>query len=70
MEHYLKGPGGKMPALEIDYGLMPPATTRLGWDNRTTVAAQHEPRPDHPWLDHRWLDQTALGRECPCCIGW
>ena len=26
MEHYLKGPGGAMPAMEIDYGLTPAAT--------------------------------------------
>ncbi|MSQ94217.1 MAG: S9 family peptidase [Gemmataceae bacterium] len=57
MEHYLKGPGGKMPAMEIDYGLPAPATktSNAGWDTRTpqTVTAE-------PWL----------GRGCPCCIGW
>jgi dipeptidyl aminopeptidase/acylaminoacyl peptidase len=55
MEHYLKGPGGAMPAREIDYGLTPATkTSSAGWDSRerlTTTA---------PWL----------GRGCPCCIGW
>lgn len=55
MEHYLKGPGGKMPAMEIDYGLPTPAKTSASWDDRAPLSAQRE-----PWL----------GRGCPCCIGW
>jgi dipeptidyl aminopeptidase/acylaminoacyl peptidase len=55
MEHYLKGPGGAMPALEIDYGLTPPAKTSASWDTR----APQTPTAT-PWL----------GRGCPCCIGW
>ncbi|MBI3823502.1 MAG: S9 family peptidase [Planctomycetes bacterium] len=58
-EHYLKGPGGKMPAMEIDYGLpAAPKTTSLNWDTRGEpgrVSSRVE-----PWL----------GRGCPCCIGW
>lgn len=55
MEHYLKGPGGPMPALEIEYGLAPaPKTSSLGWDDRAPQTAFT------PWL----------GRGCPCCIGW
>ena len=59
MEHYLKGPGGPMPAMELDYGLSAPLekTSRNSWDTRmppaTTATA-------HPWM----------GRGCPCCIGW
>jgi dipeptidyl aminopeptidase/acylaminoacyl peptidase len=39
MEHYLKGPGGAMPAMEIDYGINPAAakTTSVGWDSATTA---------------------------------
>ena len=57
MEHYLKGPGGAMPAMEIDYGIpAPPKTTSsLGWDDRAPQASAQS-----PWL----------GRGCPCCIGW
>jgi dipeptidyl aminopeptidase/acylaminoacyl peptidase len=57
MEHYLKGPGGKMPAMELDYGLKaaPQKTSSLGWNDRAPMAVRHE-----PWL----------GRGCPCCIGW
>jgi dipeptidyl aminopeptidase/acylaminoacyl peptidase len=58
MEHYLKGPGGAMPAMEIDYGLTPAAKTSLNWDTRgepSRVSGRFE-----PWL----------GRGCPCCIGW
>jgi fermentation-respiration switch protein FrsA (DUF1100 family) len=56
MEHYLRGPGGTMPALEIDYGLTPPPkTSRLNWDDRRSPTAAAT-----PWL----------GRGCPCCIGW
>ena len=56
MEHYLKGPGGKMPPMELDYGLTQPEprTSSLGWDTRPLSARQE------PWL----------GRGCPCCIGW
>ena len=55
MEHYLKGPGGKMPAMEIDYGLPAPTKTSASWDDRAPLSVSHE-----PWL----------GRGCPCCIGW
>jgi hypothetical protein len=34
MEHYLKGPGGAMPPMEIDYGLTPATKTSANWDNR------------------------------------
>jgi dipeptidyl aminopeptidase/acylaminoacyl peptidase len=55
MEHYLKGPGGPMPPLEIDYGLTPAAkTSNAGWDDRAPALTTT------PWL----------GRGCPCCIGW
>jgi hypothetical protein len=58
MEHYLKGPGGAMPAPEVEYGLPAPAkkSANAGWDDRATVAATTA----EPWL----------GRGCPCCIGW
>jgi dipeptidyl aminopeptidase/acylaminoacyl peptidase len=55
MEHYLKGPGGAMPPMEIDYGLTPAAKTSANWDNRAPMSATAS-----PWL----------GRGCPCCIGW
>ncbi len=56
MEHYLKGPGGAMPPMEIDYGLTPATkTSTVGWDDRAPQTATAE-----PWL----------GRGCPCCIGW
>ena len=56
MEHYLKGPGGAMPPLEIDYGLTSAAkTSSAGWDERQGMT-----RTGTPWL----------GRGCPCCIGW
>jgi dipeptidyl aminopeptidase/acylaminoacyl peptidase len=56
MEHYLQGPGGAMPAMDIEYGLpaAAPKTSALGWDDRAPLAAAE------PWL----------GRGCPCCIGW
>jgi dienelactone hydrolase len=60
MEHYLKGPGGPMPAMELDYGLPAPATEKTGrasWDTRTQPAATGTLLP--------WM-----GRGCPCCIGW
>jgi len=62
MEHYLKGPGGKMPPLEIDYGLELPATkTSFNWDDRGGEPSRVSGRlPYEPWL----------GRGCPCCIGW
>jgi dipeptidyl aminopeptidase/acylaminoacyl peptidase len=34
MEHYLKGPGGAMPAMELDYGLTPATKTSASWDDR------------------------------------
>jgi dipeptidyl aminopeptidase/acylaminoacyl peptidase len=55
MEHYLKGPGGAMPAMEIDYGLTPATKTSASWDTRAPQTI-----PATPWL----------GRGCPCCIGW
>jgi dipeptidyl aminopeptidase/acylaminoacyl peptidase len=56
MEHYLKGPGGAMPPMEIDYGLTPPAkTSSASWDRREETLTTFT-----PWL----------GRGCPCCIGW
>ncbi|MBI2805936.1 MAG: S9 family peptidase [Planctomycetes bacterium] len=66
MEHYLKGPGGKMPARDIDYGFPRPApkTTNMSWDTRRRIsgpgASATEVRGLTPWL----------GRGCPCCIGW
>lgn len=54
MEHYLKGPGGPMPAMEIDYGVTPPAkTASAGWNDRadTLTAAC-------PWNL----------RGCPACL--
>ena len=59
MEHYLKGPGGAMPPMEIDYGLTPAAKTSASWDNRIG-----EPSRVSGLVD-LWL-----GRGCPCCIGW
>ncbi|MBM4070354.1 MAG: S9 family peptidase [Planctomycetes bacterium] len=63
MEHYLKGPGGKAPPLEIDYGLEK-ASPSAGWRDRPQRLADRllaEDRSGHvPWL----------GRACPCCIGW
>jgi dipeptidyl aminopeptidase/acylaminoacyl peptidase len=62
MEHYLKGPGGKMPAMDIDYGIPAPAakkTASLGWDDRRGELSRVSDRAE-PWL----------GRGCPCCIGW
>ena len=40
MEHYLKGPGGKMPARDIDYGFPRPApkTTNMSWDTRRRIS--------------------------------
>ncbi len=58
MEHYLKGPGGAMPPMEVDYGLTPAAKTSLNWDTRG------EPSRASSRADF-WL-----GRGCPCCIGW
>ena len=57
MEHYLKGPGGPMPALELDYGLPAAATktSSASWDTRAPQTATAL-----PWS----------GRGCPCCIGW
>lgn len=62
MEHYLKGPGGAMPPMEIDYGIKAPASakTSASWnDRRNEPEASATVRAD-PWL----------GRGCPCCIGW
>jgi len=59
MEHYLKGPGGAMPPMEIDYGLTPAAKTSANWDNRRGEPAAFATGVQ-PWL----------GRGCPCCIGW
>lgn len=62
MEHYLKGPGGKMPPMEIDYGLPAPATktSNAGWDDRRNEPDALATVRSEPWL----------GRGCPCCIGW
>ncbi|MSU79125.1 MAG: S9 family peptidase [Gemmataceae bacterium] len=56
-EHYLKGPGGAMPAMDLDYGLTVPAKASASWDTRTPQTAT---AGFTPWL----------GRGCPCCIGW
>ncbi len=56
-EHYLKGPGGAMPPMDLDYGLTMPAKTSQSWDTRTPQTAT---AGFTPWL----------GRGCPCCIGW
>jgi dipeptidyl aminopeptidase/acylaminoacyl peptidase len=57
MEHYLKGPGGAMPPLDLDYGLAPsPKTTSAGWNDRvsaTEATCQH----------------AGFERGCPACIG-
>jgi dipeptidyl aminopeptidase/acylaminoacyl peptidase len=59
-EHYLKGPGGAMPAMEIDYGITPATkTSSAGWDNRRGEPGAFA-TGGLPWL----------GRGCPCCIGW
>lgn len=56
MEHYLKGPGGPMPAMGIDYGLSPaPKTSNGSWDARDYTRTISTPWPN---------------RGCPCCIGW
>ncbi|HMF17069.1 MAG TPA: S9 family peptidase, partial [Gemmataceae bacterium] len=56
MEHYLKGPGGPMPAMEIDYGLSPaPKTSNASWDTRSYT---------------RTTSALWPNRGCPCCIGW
>jgi hypothetical protein len=62
MEHYLKGPGGEMPPMEIDYGLTPATKTSSGsWDDR-----RGEPgRASGQYTATPW----PL-RGCPCCIGW
>ena len=39
MEHYLKGPGGAMPALEIDYGLSRRRRRRASWNDRAASRA-------------------------------
>jgi dipeptidyl aminopeptidase/acylaminoacyl peptidase len=61
MEHYLKGPGGAMPPMELDYGLPAagPAAkgSALNWDTRDHSATS---AVSAPWM----------GRGCPCCIGW
>ena len=57
MEHYLKGPGGAMPAMDIEYGLPAAPTKTSSWDNRRD---ESEALATGPWL----------GRGCPCCIGW
>jgi dipeptidyl aminopeptidase/acylaminoacyl peptidase len=57
MEHYLKGPGGAMPPLDLDYGLAPsPKTASAGWNDRapaTEATCQH----------------ALFERGCPACIG-
>ena len=58
-EHYLKGPGGPMPAMDLDYGLTVPAKASASWDTRTPQTATASTSTS-PWL----------GRGCPCCIGW
>ena len=56
MEHYLKGPGGPMPPMDIDYGLSPaPKTSSSSWDSRDYTRISGTPWPN---------------RGCPCCIGW
>ncbi len=56
MEHYLQGPGGDMPKLELDYGLPAPTkTSSAGWDTRSQTTASAAPWPM---------------KGCPCCIGW
>ena len=56
MEHYLKGPGGPMPAMDIDYGLSPaPKTSSASWNTRDYTRTTLTPWPS---------------RGCPCCIGW
>jgi dipeptidyl aminopeptidase/acylaminoacyl peptidase len=67
MEHYLKGPGGAMPALQIDYGLTAPATktSNAGWDTRNPAGEPSRVSDRFPATQTPWL-----GRGCPCCIGW
>lgn len=60
MEHYLNGPGGAMPPMDIDYGITPATkTSNAGWDTRIGEPAALA-TGGSPWL----------GRGCPCCIGW
>jgi dipeptidyl aminopeptidase/acylaminoacyl peptidase len=59
MEHYLKGPGGAMPPMEIDYGLTPGTKSSASWDTRRGEPGALATGVE-PWL----------GRGCPCCIGW
>jgi dipeptidyl aminopeptidase/acylaminoacyl peptidase len=55
MEHYLQGPGGAMPPMELNYGLPTPSKNAAsGWDTRQLTSA-----------NAYW----PL-RGCPCCIGW
>jgi dienelactone hydrolase len=58
MEHYLKGPGGAMPAMEIDYRLTPAEKKTASWNERG------EPSRVNGRVE-AWL-----GRGYPCCIGW
>jgi hypothetical protein len=62
MEHYLKGPGGPMPPMELDYGLpaAPAKSSSASWDSRERPAANAAVGASLPWM----------GRGCPCCIGW
>ena len=64
MEHYLKGPGGAMPPLELDYGIVPAKSSDMGWNDRPmregAPTRASDRVPHEPWL----------GRGCPCCIGW
>jgi dipeptidyl aminopeptidase/acylaminoacyl peptidase len=55
MEHYLKGPGGAMPPMDLEYNLVPSSKIGASWDDRRPESLASE-----PWL----------GRGCPCCIGW
>jgi hypothetical protein len=64
MEHYLKGPGGKMPAMDIDYGLTP-AKAETGWNTRPMRELDQPRAPASGSSYEPWL-----GRGCPCCIGW
>ena len=68
MEHYLKGPGGAMPPMEIDYGFSAPAKSAAeGTGGRP-------PRLPRFFDDGSSIDDTVAHvfcgrRGCPCCIG-
>lgn len=66
MKHYLQGPGGAAPPIDLDYGFTPKSkTSTTSWEGPPrrvlgAIEAGADETVAAPWT----------GRGCPCCLRW